>query len=122
MHPREKLHELLPCAGLTLVEDVRPGSLFPPEAGRRIARGIGAPDDVREALDAGWWRRLADAEGEFLVAVLGHRIGGNDAWWTRVRHDGVGVPGLTGNPGFVALSLDGQVPPSPRCPARTAPG
>ncbi|MEU5195092.1 hypothetical protein AB0G86_13705 [Streptomyces scabiei] len=110
MHPREKLHELLPCAGLTLVEDVRPGSLFPPEAGWRIARGVAAPDDaVRQALDAAWWRRLADADGEFLVAVLGHRIGGNDAWWTRVRFDGAGVPGLTGDPGFVALSLDGQV-------------
>jgi len=101
---------LLSCAGLTVVEDVCPGGLFPPEAGRRIARGIAAPDGaVREALDAVWWRRLADAGGEFLVAVLGHRIGGNDAWWTRVRYAGDGVPGLTGEPGFVALSLDGQV-------------
>ncbi|MFE7760460.1 hypothetical protein [Streptomyces sp. NPDC057438] len=110
MHQRERLHELLPSAGLTVVEDMRPGSLFPPEACWRIARGVAAPDGAeRETLDAGWWRRLADADGEFLVAVLGHRIGGNDAWWTRVRYDGVGVPGLTGDPGFVALSLDGRV-------------
>ncbi|MFE6888307.1 hypothetical protein [Streptomyces sp. NPDC057694] len=110
MPHRDRLHELLPCAGLTVVEDMRPGSLFPPEAGWRIARGIAAPAGaVREALDAAWWRRLADADGEFLVAVLGHRIGGNDSWWTRVRHAGDGVPGLTGDPGFVALSLDGQV-------------
>ncbi|MFJ8630936.1 hypothetical protein [Streptomyces sp. NPDC093568] len=59
-------------------------------------------------LDATWWRRVADGDCEFLVAVLGHRIGGNDAWWTRVRYSG-GVPGLTGDPGFVALSIDGQV-------------
>lgn len=105
-----KLHELLVRAGLTVVEDVRPGSLFPPEAGWRIARGIAAPDGAaREALDAAWWRRLSDADGEFLVAVLGHRIGGNDSWWTRVRYAGNGVPELTGAPGFVALSLDGQV-------------
>lgn len=110
MQHREKLHELLPFAGLTVVEDMSPGSLFPPEAGWRIARGIAAPDGaVREALDAAWWRRLADADGEFLVAVLGYRIGGNDSWWTRVRYAGGGVPGLTGDPGFVALSLDGQV-------------
>ncbi|MEU9339551.1 hypothetical protein AB0D49_41530 [Streptomyces sp. NPDC048290] len=110
MQRREELHELLPCAGLTFVEDVRPGSLFPPEAGWRIARGIAAPDDpAGEALDAEWWRRLAGADGEFLVAVLGHRIGGNDSRWTRVRYAGGGVPGLTGLPGFVALSLDGQV-------------
>ncbi|MCX4598145.1 hypothetical protein OG819_54280 [Streptomyces sp. NBC_01549] len=110
MQHREELHELLPRVGLTVVEDMRPGSLFPPEAGWRIARGIAAPDGaVREALDAAWWRRLADADGEFLVAVLGHRIGGNDSWWTRVRYAGGGVPGLTGDPGFVALSLDGQV-------------
>ncbi|MFI6409099.1 hypothetical protein [Streptomyces sp. NPDC050548] len=110
MQRQEKLHELLVRAGLTVVEDVRPGSLFPPEAGWRIARGIAAPDGAaREALDAEWWRRLADADGEFLVAVLGHRIGGNDACWTQVRHTGAGVPELTGDPGFVALSLDGQV-------------
>ncbi|MFF5768597.1 hypothetical protein ACFY8F_39515 [Streptomyces tanashiensis] len=110
MPHRQGLHELLRCAGLTVVGDMRPGSLFPPEAGWRIARGIAAPDGaVREALDAAWWRRLADADGEFLVAVLGHRIGGNDSWWTRVRHSGGGAPGLTGDPGFVALSLDGQV-------------
>jgi hypothetical protein len=55
-------HELLARAGLTVVGDVRPGSLFPPEAGRRIAWGIAAPDGVvREPLDAAWWRmrRLA---------------------------------------------------------------
>lgn len=76
----------------------------------RIARGIAAPDGAaRKALDAMWWRRLADADGGFLVAVLGHRIGGNDSWWTRVRYVGGGVPELTGNFGFVALSLDGQV-------------
>ncbi|GAX57151.1 hypothetical protein [Streptomyces olivochromogenes] len=110
MQHQEKLHELLVRAGLTVVEDVRPGSLFPPEAGWRIARGIGAPDGAaREALDAAWWRRLCDVDGEFLVAVLGHRIGGNDSWWTRVRYAGGGAPGLTGAPGFVALSLDGQV-------------
>nr|WP_203691085.1 hypothetical protein [Streptomyces sp. SID12488] len=101
---------MLVRAGLTVVEDVRPGSLFPPEACWRIARGIAAPDGTaREALDAAWWRRLSDADGEFLVAVLGHRIGGNDSWWTRVRYAGGGVPELTGAPGFVALSLDGQV-------------
>lgn len=110
MSQREKLHELLARVGLTVVEDVYPGDLFPPEAGWRILRGIAAPDGAaREALDAAWWRRLADADGEFLVAVFGHRIGGNDSWWTRVRHTGGGVPGLTGDPGFVALSLDGQV-------------
>ncbi|WP_055601984.1 hypothetical protein [Streptomyces aureus] len=136
MQHREKLDELLLRAGLTFVEDVCPASLFPPEAGWRIARGIGAPggvvrdaphgvgrvaapegavrdaaldSPVREALDAAWWRRLADSDGEFLVAVLGHRIGGNDSCWTRVRYAGTGVPGLTGDPGFVALSLDGQV-------------
>lgn len=84
----------------------------PVPAGGRLAdrAGIAAPDGaVREALDTAWWRRLADADGEFLVAVLGHRIGGNDSWWTRVRYAGGGVPGLTGDPGFVALSLDGQV-------------
>ncbi|MGV9313602.1 hypothetical protein ACWDR0_15640 [Streptomyces sp. NPDC003691] len=43
------------------------------------------------------------------MAVLGHRIGGNDSWWSRVRYAGSGVPELTGDPGFVALSLDGQV-------------
>ncbi|MEU7038733.1 hypothetical protein ABZ958_34445 [Streptomyces sp. NPDC046237] len=110
MQHREELHELLTRAGFTVVEDMRPGSLFPPEAGWRIARGLAAPDGaVREALDAAWWRSLADADGEFLVAVLGHRIGGNDSWWTRVRYTGGGVPGLTGSPGFVALSLDGQM-------------
>ncbi|MFB8080001.1 hypothetical protein [Streptomyces sp. NPDC056013] len=119
MQHREELHELLLRAGLTVVEEVYPGSLFPPEAGWRIARGIAAPDGaVREALDPEWWRRLAGADGEFLVAVLGHRIGGNDSWWTRVRFadadadadaDDADVPGLTGGPGFVALSLDGQV-------------
>ncbi|MER5895420.1 hypothetical protein [Streptomyces sp. NPDC001876] len=110
MQHREELHEWLLCAGLTVVEEVRPGSLFPPEAGWRIARGIAVPDGAaREALDAAWWRRLADADGEFLVAVLGHRIGGNDSWWTRVRCADGGVPGLTGGPGFVALSIDGQV-------------
>ncbi|MGW2378982.1 hypothetical protein [Streptomyces sp. NPDC001658] len=110
MQHREELRDVLARAGLTVVEDVRPGSLFPPEAAWRIARGIAAPDGVaREALDAAWWRRLRDADGEFLVAVLGHRIGGNDSWWTRVRHAESGVPGLTGDPGFVALSLDGQV-------------
>jgi hypothetical protein len=107
---REELHELLVRAGLTVVEDVRPGSLFPPEAGWRIARGIAAPDGAaRETLDAAWWRRLSDADGEFLVAVLRHRIGGNDSWWTRVRYAGTGVPELTSAPGFVALSLDRQV-------------
>nr|WP_203729365.1 hypothetical protein [Streptomyces sp. SID12501] len=101
---------MLVHAGLTVVEDVRPGSLFPPEAGWRIARGIAEPDSVaREALDAAWWRRLCDVDSEFLVAVLGHRIGGNDSLWTRVRYVGGGVPGLTGDPGFMALSLDGQV-------------
>ncbi|MFI8534862.1 hypothetical protein ACIGMX_32030 [Streptomyces aquilus] len=110
MRRRENLHDLLTRAGLTVVEDTRPGSLFPPEAGWRIARGVAAPvGAAREALDAAWWRRLRDADGEFLVAVLGYRIGGNDSLWTRVRHTGSGVPGLTGDPGFVALSLDGQV-------------
>ncbi|MFD7615115.1 hypothetical protein [Streptomyces sp. NPDC059828] len=110
MQQREGLHQLLVRAGLTVVEEVSPGSLFPPEAGWRIARGIAAPDGpARKALDAVWWCRLADADGEFLVAVLGHRIGGNDSWWTRVRYTGSAVPGLTGDPGFVALSLDGQV-------------
>ncbi|MFF2995946.1 hypothetical protein ACFVTC_15435 [Streptomyces sp. NPDC057950] len=110
MQHRQELHELLAHAGLTVVEDVCPGSLFPPEAGWRIARGIAAPDGAaREALDAAWWRRLCDADGEFLVAVLGHRTGGNDSWWTRVRYAGSGVPELTGDPGFVALSPDGQV-------------
>ncbi|MGW6305746.1 hypothetical protein ACWFRQ_19335 [Streptomyces niveus] len=110
MRNREELHELLVRAGLTVVEDVRPGSLFPPEAGWRIARGIAAPSGAaREALDAVWWRRLKGADGEFLVAVLGYRIGGNDSWWTRVRYVGCGAPELTGNLGFVALSLDGQV-------------
>ncbi|MES4892212.1 hypothetical protein [Streptomyces sp. NPDC096012] len=110
MQHRGELHELLAPAGLTVVEDVPPGSLLPPEAGWRIARGIAAPDGVaREALDAAWWRRLCGVDGEFLLAVLRHRIGGNDSWWTRVRHAGSGVPELTGAPGFVALSLDGQV-------------
>ncbi|WP_329113835.1 hypothetical protein [Streptomyces sp. NBC_01465] len=110
MQHREGLQELLVRAGLAVVEDVHPGGLFPPEAAWRIARGIAAPDGAtREALDAAWWRRLPDADGEFLVAVLGHRIGGNDSWWIRVRCVGGGVPGLTGDPGFVALSLDGQV-------------
>ncbi|MGY4739687.1 hypothetical protein [Streptomyces sp. ATMOS53] len=113
MQRREKLHELLACAGLTVVEDVSPGSLFPPEAGWRIARGIAAPDGVTlEAFDAAWWHRLCDVEGEFLVAALRHRIGGNDSWWTRVRYAGSGVPELTGDlglVGLVALSLDGQV-------------
>ncbi|MYR41656.1 hypothetical protein [Streptomyces sp. SID5910] len=110
MQHREGLHELLTRAGLTVVEDVRPGSLFPPEAGWRIARGIAAPDSVaRDPLDAAWWRRLRDVDGEFLMAVLGHRIGGNDAWWTRVRYAGSGVPEVNGDLGFVALSLDGQV-------------
>ncbi|MFF0400677.1 hypothetical protein ACFYSJ_33815 [Streptomyces sp. NPDC005248] len=60
MQHREGLHELLARTGLTVVEDVRPGSLFPPEAGWRIARGIAAPGGAaREALDAVWWRRLA---------------------------------------------------------------
>ncbi|MFD9716463.1 hypothetical protein [Streptomyces sp. NPDC059076] len=110
MQHRGELHELLPRVGLTVVEDVRPDSLLPPEAGWRIARGIAAPDGaVGKAIDTRWWRRLADADGEFLVAVLGHRLGGNDSQWTRVRHTGGVVPGLTGGPGFVALSLDGQV-------------
>ncbi|MER6278218.1 hypothetical protein ABT202_18250 [Streptomyces sp900105245] len=110
MQRKDKLPELLLHAGLTVVGEVSPGSLFPPEAGWRVARGIAAPDGVvREALDAEWWRRLCDVDGEFLVAVLRHRIGGNDSWWTRVRHVGIGVPQLTGDPGFVALSLDGQV-------------
>ncbi|WP_189971090.1 hypothetical protein [Streptomyces violascens] len=110
MQHRAELHELLARAGLTVVEDVRPGRLFPPEAGWRIARGIAAPDGAaREALDAAWWRRLCDVDGEFLVVVLRHRVGGNDSWWTRVRYAGSGVPGLTGDPGYVALSLDGQV-------------
>ncbi|WP_460072912.1 hypothetical protein [Streptomyces sp. YKOK-I1] len=110
MQRREELHELLARAGFTVVGEVRPGGLFPPEAGWRIARGIAAPDGVsREALDAVWWRRLREGGGEFLVAVLRHRIGGNDSWWTRVRYAGSGVPELTGTPGFLALSLDGQV-------------
>ena len=110
MKHREELHGLLARAGLTVVEDVRPGSLFPPEAAWRIARGVAAPDgEALAALDAAWWRRLRDVDGEFLVAVLRHRIGGNDSWWTRVRHAGSGVPELTDDPGFVALSLDGQV-------------
>ncbi|MBT1094239.1 hypothetical protein [Streptomyces sp. Tu102] len=110
MQRRERLHDLLTRAGLTVVEEVRPGRRFPPEAGWRIARGIAAPDcPPLQALDAAWWRRLCDADGEFLVAVHRHRIGGNDAWWTRVRHTGGTVPKLTGDPGFVALSLDGQV-------------
>ena len=110
MKHREELHGLLARAGLTVVEDVRPGSLFPPEAAWRIARGVAAPDgEALATLDAAWWRRLRDADGEFLVAVLRHRIGGNDSWWTRVRHAGSGVPELTDDPGFVALSLDGQV-------------
>ncbi|WP_239158263.1 hypothetical protein [Streptomyces sp. SID13726] len=51
-----------------------------------IARGIAAPDGVAlKALDAAWWRRLCDVDGEFLAAVLRHRIGGNDSWWTRCR-------------------------------------
>ncbi|MEU6548613.1 hypothetical protein [Streptomyces sp. NPDC046859] len=109
MPPRESLNELLVRAGLVVLAEVRPGSVFPPEASWRVARGIAAPDDaVREALDVTWWDRLADGDGEFLVAVRGHRIGGNDAWWTRVRSAG-GLPGLSGGPGFVALSLDGQV-------------
>ncbi len=110
MQHREELHELLVRAGLTVVEEVRPGSLFPPEAGWRIARGIAAPDGTaRQPLDAAWWRRLSAVDGEFLVAVLGHRVGGNDSWRTRVRYAGRGTPELTGDPGFVALSLDGQV-------------
>ncbi|AZM92755.1 hypothetical protein [Streptomyces sp. W1SF4] len=110
MSHREQLHAFLSRTGLTVVEDVRPGSLFPPEAAWRVARGTAAPADaVREALDAAWWRRLADEDDEFLVAVLGHRIGGNDSWWTRVRRAGGGAPRLTGGPGFVALSPDGQV-------------
>ncbi|MEV6839425.1 hypothetical protein AB0N17_33825 [Streptomyces sp. NPDC051133] len=110
MPRRETLHELLERSGLTVVEEMSPGSLFPPEAGWRVARGIAAPDGAAgQTLDAAWWRRLVNDDGEFLVAVLGHRIGGNDAWWTRVRHTGDGVPELTGDPGFVALSLDGQV-------------
>ncbi|GHA18504.1 hypothetical protein GCM10010329_47080 [Streptomyces spiroverticillatus] len=97
-------------AGLTVVEDVFPDTLFPPEAAWRIARGITAPQGVvRDAWDASWWDRLAGADGEFLVAVLGHRIGGNDARWTRVRRTGDNVPGLIGGPGFVALSSDGGV-------------
>ncbi|MFE9406476.1 hypothetical protein ACFYNY_32760 [Streptomyces sp. NPDC006530] len=110
MQHREQLHDLLTRAKLAVVEEIHPGSTLPPEVGRRIALGIAAPDGVlRKALDPAWWRRLADADGEFLVAVLGHRIGGNDACWTRVRYVGDGVPELTGDPGFVALSLDGQV-------------
>ncbi|KAB2970982.1 hypothetical protein F8R89_02255 [Streptomyces sp. SS1-1] len=117
MSPRGNLTELLLRAGLTVVGEVRPGRLLPPEAGWRIARGVAAPDDaVRDApLDDTWWRRLAShGDGEFLVAVSGHRIGGNDAWWTRVRSaDGPqglhGLHGLSGGAGFVALSLDGQV-------------
>lgn len=110
MQRKVELHELLARAGLTVVEDVRPGRLFPPEAGWRIARGVAAPDAAaRDALDASWWRRVCDVDGEFLVAVRRYRIGGNDSWWTRVRHAGSGVPELTGDPGFVALSLDGQV-------------
>ncbi|MFD7875844.1 hypothetical protein ACFV5G_17360 [Streptomyces sp. NPDC059766] len=110
MQRQKKLRELLERTGLTVVEEVRPSSLFPPEAGWRIARGIPGPYGAApDSLDAAWWRRLADGNGEFLVAVLGHRIGGNDSWWTRVRHTGDGVPELTGDPGFVALSLDGQV-------------
>lgn len=110
MQHREGLQELLVRAGLVVVGDVRPGSLFPPEAAWRIAQGIAAPDGAtREALDATWWRRLPGDDGEFLVAVLGHRIGGNDSWWTRVRYIDGREPGLTGGPGFVALSLDGQV-------------
>ncbi|MGE7386267.1 hypothetical protein ACQKM2_12410 [Streptomyces sp. NPDC004126] len=110
MSHREQLHAFLPRTGLTVVEDVRPGGLFPPEAAWRIARGTAAPAGAaREALDTAWWRRLANDDGEFLVAVFGHRIGGNDSWWTRVRAADGAVPRLTGDPGFVALSLDGQV-------------
>ncbi|WP_329331521.1 hypothetical protein OG866_02010 [Streptomyces sp. NBC_00663] len=110
MQRRGKLQELLTHAGLTVVEEVRPGSLFPPEAAWRIARGTAAPDGgAREGLDAAWWRGLSGGDGEFLVAVHGHRIGGNDSWWTRVRQTGGGAPELSGDPGFVALSLDGQV-------------
>ncbi|MGV9229723.1 hypothetical protein [Streptomyces nigra] len=108
MPPRQNLDELLIRAGLTVVAEARPGSLFPPEAGWRIARGIAAPDGATvEELDATWWRRLTGADGEFLVALGGHRIGGNDAWWTRVRATDV-IPRLTGGPGFLALSLDGR--------------
>ncbi|MFI9796584.1 hypothetical protein [Streptomyces sp. NPDC052302] len=125
MPPREPLTELLVRAGLTVMTEVSPGGLFPPEAGWRIARGIAAPDDAaRDApLDDIWWRRIADDRGEFLVAVRRHRIGGNDAWWTRVRSTGA-VPALSDGPGFVALSLDGQVllaeVPGPDGPRRTA--
>ncbi|MEW2553484.1 hypothetical protein AB0957_17335 [Streptomyces zhihengii] len=110
MQHHERLHERLVQAGLTVVEDVRPGGLFPPEAAWRVAGGTAAPDAAgRGTLDPGWWHRLRDADGSFLVAVAGHRIGGNDSWWTRVRHLGDGVPALAGGPGFVALSPDGQV-------------
>ncbi|MFG3280932.1 hypothetical protein [Streptomyces sp. NPDC048111] len=124
MSPREDLHELLRRAGLTVLADVPPGHVLPPEAGWRVARGTTAPDGaLREVLDAAWWSRLADAGGEFLVAVLGHRIGGNDSWWTRVRSAG-GAPGLSGGPGFLALSLDGEVlvaeVPGPEGPRLTA--
>ncbi|MEU9731386.1 hypothetical protein [Streptomyces sp. NPDC048002] len=109
MHLREGLQELLSRAGLTVVEEMRPGSLFPPEAAWRVARGITAPDgEAPDALDAPWWDRVVDADDEFLVAVHRYRIGGNDALWTRVRRT-VAVPELTGGPGFVALALDGQV-------------
>ncbi|MGV9574031.1 hypothetical protein ACWDRX_33525, partial [Streptomyces nigra] len=95
MPPRQSLDELLIRAGLTAVAEARPGSLFPPEAGWRIARGIAAPDGATvEELDATWWRRLTGVDGEFLVALGGHRIGGNDAWWTRVRATNV-MPRLT---------------------------
>ncbi|MGW4699932.1 hypothetical protein [Streptomyces sp. NPDC004285] len=110
MHHPNKLHELLSRAGFTVVEDVRPGSWLPPEAGWRIARGTVAPDGaVHGTLDAAWWRRLAHADGEFLIAVLGHRVGGNDSWWTKVRLTDDRAPFPADGPGFVALSLDGQV-------------
>lgn len=106
----EPLHAFLARTGLTVVEDVRPGGHLPPEAAWRIARGTAAPDrPAPKAIDAAWWRRLADADGEFRVAVSGRRIGGNDSWWTRVRSADGAVPRLTADPGFVALSLDGEV-------------
>lgn len=80
MRNDERLHDLLVRAGLTVVGDVRPGGRFPPEAAWRVAGGTAAPDAAgRGTLDRGWWHRLRDADGSFLVAVAGHRIGGNDS-------------------------------------------
>lgn len=110
----EKLGELLERAGLDVVGEHAGNPVLPPETAWRIAHGAAAPAGA--ALPAQGlppWPEvvkasgLIDAAGEFLVAVKGHRIGGNDALWTRVRT--AGRPGLTGDPAFVALSTDGEV-------------